>query len=40
MPSKSFWIGFLISTVLWIGLLSLITIPEYTIVIECKKDFI
>jgi hypothetical protein len=29
---KTFWLGFIVATTLWVGVMSLIEIPEYTII--------
>ena len=37
--TKQFWIGFAICMILWIGVLSYRTIPEYTVIYqqECTR---
>jgi hypothetical protein len=29
---KQFWLGIVVATVIWVGILSMIEIPEYTII--------
>ncbi len=42
MRFKYFAIGFLVTNIIWITVLSLVTIPEYTIIheIQCKRTMI